>query len=215
MSEEEEVVEFGVTVIESFKRVGLDTIKARSPKRYIEAARGANFMRVEAATTRTLEKKPPIKSGERAGEARPDKEVAHLWLMAGTPNAFGFIAHFADNSFESAQVRDIIGWPLELWSDYTPTANLLLRHKDETEKGHTQRVKDAHRTATQQDYKYNDGEQWITKGARTVATAAAFEEWLADFVPGFEPRKAPVRKTATEKMEAATTALIENGEWNG
>lgn len=215
---EDEVAEeeFGVTIVEPSTEVDPATVKAASPKRYIAAASGAGF-EVKATTSKTLQTRPPFKTGKKAGEPQPNVEVTHLWIQGLVPGAAWFRLHFADNKFEDAHFWDAAGWPIELYVDYTPSALMLKRAKDEPEWAWKERIQTLEKDVRKRDYEYNDGTFWTNRMPRKVGAAGEFEEWLADLVPGFEPRKKPVKKQTQEQMQETATAveLVEMGEWIG
>jgi hypothetical protein len=208
---DEEDVEYGVTIIEPLLKVDPLSIGYASPKRYIVAAIGAEFD-VLAARSKTLETQPPFKSGEKAGQPRPDKKADHVWVIAKHPAA-RFKLHFKGGSFSEAWVWDAAGWPTELWHDYTPSNGTLKQSKDETEKSWQQRVREETGHAERQDREYNDGEFWVNQNMRLVKTAGDLDQWFADLVPGFTVRKKPVRKPKQADLEAKE--LLAVGEWVG
>jgi hypothetical protein len=207
--------DFELNVVDKFTPVDdMDSITAASPKRYVTAARLGGFAVIQAGTSRTVQRQAPFKSGKNAGETKPDRELNHLWLTAGTKGMAVFTVHFVDNRFESAIVWDAAGWPKELWADYTPSGRALARMKEEPQKPFDARVDGLKQRGLQQGSDYNDGEFWVDKRPRSLGAASAFEEWLADLVPGFEPRKKP----ASKKQQQATATVVELtdiGEWIG
>ena len=209
---EPEEPEYALIITEPFTRIhDLSTITSKSPKRYITELAALPIM--QAATSRTLQERAPFKTGARAGQAQAPLDVKHLWLYAGVPGLFGFIAHWKGGSFESVRVRDAVGWPTQIWSNYEPNARQLKRQKDEPEKAYAARVDELWKRAREMEYLYN-GDEWINYGERYLDSVQAFEEWLADLVPGFVAKE----KTVTKKQAQASAdavELIEMGEWIG
>jgi hypothetical protein len=206
--------EFGFTIVEPYTPVELDSISAVSPKRYVGIARQCGFANTEVGTSRTLQKRAPFKSGTRAGEAQPDLEVEHIWLRAWTKGVAYFCIHFTNNRFADAMVWDAVGWPRELWTDYTPSARDLAQAKDEPPKTWKARVDTVKERAKERSFSYNTGEFWTDPNPRSVSLGADFEQWLADMVPGFEPRKRAVSKKK-QQVSATAVELLETGEWIG
>lgn len=203
---EDDNEEYGITVVQTLEEFDPTTVTARSPKRYITAGLKGGFD-VRVATTRTVQARAPFISGENAGEARPNIEVTHLWVIAIAPNAAWFRLHFEDNRFKEAKVWDTAGWPTELYFDYAPSAETLRRHKDEPEVPWKRRVEQIKENIDRLDRTCNDGEFWLNKNPRLVGSAAALDDWLADFVPGFTARK-------KKKPEATPVVdIIKEGEW--
>ncbi|MBG6106622.1 hypothetical protein [Frigoribacterium sp. CG_9.8] len=215
-TEEEPEGEPGITVVEPMTEVEPTSVTATSPKRYIAPALGAGF-EVKCGTSKTLETRPAFKGGAKAGDTRPDIEVTHLWIQGWVPQAAWFRLHFKNNRFEEAMVWDVAGWPTELQSDYAPSALIGKRVKDEPEWAWKERMQKLDKDVHNRDYDYNDGEFWLNHQPRSVKVAGELEEWLADLIPGFEPRKKPVKKVTQEEKQATATAveLIEMGTWIG
>lgn len=205
MTEEDEP---GITVTRTLEEVDPTTIKSASAKRYITAALGAGF-EVRAATTETRETRPPFKSGDKAGEARPDLVVTHLWLVARHPLA-RFSIHFKGTSFESARAWDAAGWPVTLYYDYSPSKNELKQVKDEPHWAWVERVRRIQENALRQDYEYNDDALLLVTWPRLVNTAGEFDEWLAELIPSFTVRK----RKQKEEVDMLTAPLTMD-EWRG
>lgn len=188
-----------------------ESVVSRSPKRYIQAALSAGF-EVRCGTTKTFEEGAVFKGGVRAGEKRPDKEIIHLWVEGRVDKAAAFRLHFLGGTFSEAWIWDAAGWPTELYFDYAPSANELKQRPGEPDKWWRKRHGEVTAAAERQDREYNDGAFWADRAPREVDTAGELDDWLADLVPGFEPRKPAVKKTDTP---ATAEELIEMGEWNG
>lgn len=165
------------------------SITNRSPKKLIAAALADGY-EVRAVTWRTFERGALIKSGVKAGQRFADKNITH-YLVIGTygPSA-KFTAFYNGGSFDFAFVRDIAGWPVELYYDYAPSANDLKQKAGESSKGFEIRMKELRAAAERRDREYNDGADWVQRGKRLVSSMGDFEEWLADVMPSYE-QKAP------------------------
>lgn len=212
MSDEPEDLEDGIVVTQALQELDPATIKRASPKRYIAVVTGAGF-EVRAATTRTFERGTVFKSGEKTGQRRSDKEVEWLWIIARAGQVAKFKLCFAGGSFDHGWVWDAAGWPVEPWADYSPSADALRQRKDEPDWAWQQRVAEIQQRAREMDAEYNDGTVYIKRDLRLVNASGQFEEWLADLVPGFEPRKTAAKKK--DQSEATAVDLIEMGEWTG
>lgn len=211
--EEEDLAEedFNIQIVEPFTLVDVSTIAAKSPLRYINAVKQA--WTVKAAISRTLQAQAPAKTGAKAGEPKPDKDIQHLWLFCYIKGVAGFIAHWEGTLFKGAQVWDVAGWPMELWAKYEPKHYETTRNKDEPERPFQERVRKLRQRADRMDAEYNDGEFWVNHRPRFIKPAIDFEEWLADLVPSFTPKKRPEKKPT--QAEATVSDLLEIGEWTG
>jgi hypothetical protein len=165
------------------------SISNRSPKKLITAALADGYG-VRAVTWRTFERGALIKSGAKAGQRFADKDITH-YLVIGTygPSA-KFTAFYNGGSFDFAFVRDIAGWPVELYYDYSPSANDLKQRAGESSKGFEVRAQELRADAERRNYEYNDGALWVNRGRRLVTSMGDFEEWLADVMPSYA-QKAP------------------------
>lgn len=198
-----------ITLVQEMTEVAPESIKRASAKRYITAALSAGF-EVRCGITKTLEHRAPFKSGDNSGKPRPDIETEHLWVVARVPRRARFKLHFKGGSFSEGWVWDAAGWPVELWYDYTPTANDIKQGAGETDKSWKQRTAELQRSVERRDATYNDGEFWTNQNMRLVATAGDLDEWMADLVPGFTVRK---KKTQAEVDDAFSQ--ITEGVWIG
>lgn len=180
-------------------------IKAASMKRYITAAVAGGFT-VRAAVSETLEQGLPFTSGAKAGQTRADRAKKHTWIFGTAPGA-AFRLHYEGGSLKESVVWDVAGWPTELFFDYTPS--YLSRKTTGMSEA------DGKLIGERRGAEYNDGEMWVNHHPRTVTTAAEFEEWFADFVEDFEPRKKAVRKTKEETADAMVAAPLMEGVWIG
>lgn len=190
----EEADALPVEVVQEWAPVDPDTIVRRSPKRVIRACRLAGFT-VEAATTRTFERGKTYKSGQKAGQKTPDKEVEHLWVRGRVPGVAGFLAFYVDGGrFESAFVWDAAGWPRELWADYEPD------HVERSAKGWSKERGEAE--AARLSGEYNDGEFWVDHAPRLVSKGSEFDEWLGDLIPGFNSPAKKATKIAKHEGES-------------
>lgn len=193
----EEVEE--IIVVRPGATVDPASITRASPKKLIKAALAAGF-EVFAAESETLKPGLPFKSGSRLGEKRPDKAETHLIVNGRLRGLAAFSATYLGGSFKGAFVWDTAGWPTELYFDYAPTAE---KKKDIGEAA-------ALRQSAILDATYNDGEFFVNTGKRLVTTATDFEEWLADVMPGFTPRK----KKESVDPDVVLTAPLQSGEWH-
>lgn len=183
------------------------SITNRSPKKLITAALADGY-EVRAVTWRTFERGALIKSGVKAGQRFADKDVTHFLVIGTYGPSAKFTAFYRGGSFDFAFVRDIAGWPTELYYDYSPSANDLKQKAGESGKGFDVRVKELRVAAERREHDYNDGALWVNRGRRLVSSMGEFEEWLADVMPSY-PQKPP-----PEPMEEEVSQLIE-GEWIG
>lgn len=212
MTEEEDEPEYGVTVIEPLVKVDPLTVTNASPKRYIVAALGAEFD-VRAARSKTLQERPPFKSGANAGVARPPMEAEHLWVLGRVARKARFKLYFANNRFDCGWVWDAAGWPTQLWYDYDVGARERKQVKDEPAWAWQERIARLDADIQRRGHEYNDGEFWTNTRDRLVTTGEALDEWFADLVPGFTVRKKAVRKPKQSELEAKE--LLAVGEWVG
>lgn len=183
------------------------SITNRSPKKLITAALADGY-EVRAVTWRTFERGALIKSGVKAGQRFADKDITHFLVIGTYGPSAKFTAFYNGGSFDFAFVRDIAGWPVELYYDYSPSAMDLKQKAGESAKGHELRVKELRIDAARRDREYNDGADWIKRDKRLVSTAGDFEEWLGDVMPSY-PQKAP-----QEVIDEQFSQLVE-GEWIG
>ena len=165
------------------------SITNRSPKKLIAAALADGY-EVRAVTWRTFERGALIKSGAKAGQRFADKDITHFLVIGTYGPSAKFTAFYNGGSFDFAFVRDMVGWPTELYYDYTPTANDLKQKAGESTKGFDIRVKELRAAASRRDAEYNDGADWVNRGRRLVTSMGDFEEWLADVMPSYA-QKAP------------------------
>lgn len=198
----------GITVTQAMTEVDPPGIKNTSPKKYITAALGAGFQ-VRAGITKTLETRPAFKTGERAGQPRPDVVIEHLWVLAKHKIA-RFKLHFIGGRFESAWVWDLAGWPVELYYDYSPSANDLKQVKDEPYWAWQERVRRLREDVARREYEYNDNALHVIREMRLVTVGQDLDEWLAELVPSFT-----VRKRKQKEEVDMLTAPITAGEWIG
>lgn len=187
--------EDALTIISPSAPLTPESIAATSPKKYVTIALNADI-EVMCSTSTTRQTRPPFKSGPRTGDAQPDLIVEHTWIQGQIPKIAWFKLHFEDNRFKDALVQDAIGWPVELWANYSLPAPK--RAKGEPEGAWEHRVALQEQEVMGRNYDYNDGKEWVNREPRVVVSTGALDDWLADLIPTY----AAAREAARVKREA-------------
>lgn len=125
-----------------------------------------------------------------AGDLKtPAHEDVHWWLHAGFP-VLGMLArvHWMEGvtpkgarsfKFQEAACRDPVGMPVELFVDYSVSANDLKRVKGEPDEAHRDRVTRAKERAARLDAEYNDGASYLNHNP-IFKLAGEFEAWAKE-----------------------------------
>lgn len=202
---DEETDEGSIRITEPSSEIDPKSITATSPKKYVKIALQGD-VEIKCSTSATVQTRLPFKSGKRAGDAQPDLEVAHTWIQGRIPKLASFTVHFANNSFKDAIVWDAVGWPTELWADYSEPAPK--QAKGEPAAAWQNRCDQLEMEVMGRNYDYNDGKTWVNRAPRAVKAAGQFDDWLADLIPSFATQReeAAVKSAAAKAKKAAKLA---------
>lgn len=152
-------------------------------------------------------------SEHKAGDVRYEAHDDVQWVIQARHDAgMGFQATYitrdGKTGFVDAIVRDPVGLPTEHRADYSPSRYM----KD------TMLERAANSLANERDRRYNDGEEYLAHSAY-FEKAGELHQWLNDWldITGSDAKRlsVPTVKSAVEKVEAKTLAMLESGEWNG
>ena len=140
----------------------------------------------------------------------PAKDVRHTFLAVADPSGkVGFRVAWEGTKFNGAIVKDPFGIPVELFTDYTPSA---------ATKKQLGEVR-ATELAEHSDAAYNDGTM-VLSHKKLMPTATEFGEWVdlwlkmtGHEVKAKAPRKVKVVPVAADVLAADDAALMAGADW--
>ncbi|MDL5351117.1 hypothetical protein [Microbacterium sp. zg-YB36] len=179
------------------------TLPAGAIKRLVGRLTAAQWPTVRLATSlvhvsdafRVADSK--LKPGEETPANRKGdlKKAAHdvrrWWVVAIHPTyRLGMRVEYLEGvtakggrsfTFQSAECRDPLGMPVELFVNYEPSSDDLKQVKDEPGWAHAERVARVKADAERRDYAYNTGHSWLN--TRPLFKAAGeFTAWLDEAI---------------------------------